>query len=1031
MTHWTRAGGTYTDDTREIVVVVGNGMVGLRCCEKLVELDTMRQYKVVTFCEEKRSAYHRMNMTQYFETRDKAALSLASEDWYQENDIDLLVGDAVVSIDRARKVVISRSGKELRYDKVVLATGSVPFYPPVPGIQFDTAYAGCSGENQGPAGVFGYRSLEDLDNIIEYSQKNKKVAVMGGGLLGLEAAKAAHDLGCEVHVIEMADWLMCRQINQEASDILVSKIEDLGIKVHLGAVTQEVMSEDGVMTGLRFKDGSELDVGMLIVSTGISPRDELARTAGLELGPRGGVAVDSQCRTSDADIFSVGEACVHKHSKYGSFVYGLVAPGYEMAEVVAQNLAGSDAGEPRTFGEADLSTKLKLLGCDVASFGEPFPQEEDSISLEMNDPFSRLYKKLHFSPDGKKLIGGILVGDASDYQLLAGLCKAGDDLPKDPKEYIYPSAGDSGTDDVLSLPASFQVCSCNDVSKGAITDFMAAASDADCTVGNIKACTGAGTGCGGCMPMVGDLFAAEMKAQGRTMKKDLCEHFAYSRQELFDLVRLGDITTFEEMIRVWGKGDGCEICKPAMASIFASINSEFILEDEHLHTLDTNDRFLANIQRGGTYSVVPRVPGGEITPAKLKVIAEVAEEYGLYTKITGGQRIDLFGAHKQDLPDIWRALVEAGFESGHAYGKALRTVKSCVGSEWCRFGQQQSVSFAIQVEERYKGIRAPHKIKSAVSGCIRECAEAQSKDFAYIATEEGYNFYIGGNGGAKPRHADLFLTGATAEECIAMTDRFLMFYIRTAKPLERTAWWMDRIEGGVDYLREVLIEDSLGICAELEADMQSLVDKYKCEWAEVVNNPEAQKRFRQFTNTEEKEYGIDFVDVRGMRRPADWFAGSGESLKVDDVEMKWSGLEWQKVGVVADFPPNSGATVKWGDVQIAVFNFAMKGEWYATHNMCPHKKAFVLDQGLLGSAGEDGEVPKVVCPLHKKQFDLRNGECISGDDMELPTFEVKVENGEVFLMLPEVGALDRFLSTKNNIVTADGLHSCSGGCASC
>ncbi|MDX2188922.1 MAG: nitrite reductase (NAD(P)H), partial [Bacteroidota bacterium] len=326
---------------------------------------------------------------------------------------------------------------------------------------------------------------------------------------------------------------------------------------------------------------------------------------------------------------------------------------------------------------------------------------------------------------------------------------------------------------------------------------------------------------------------------------------------------------YDEVLDKHGKGDGCEICKPAVASILASLWNDNILKQSPIQ--DSNDRFLANIQRGGTYSVVPRIPGGEITPDKLIVIGNVAKKYGLYTKITGGQRIDLFGAHVGDLPYIWEELIQAGFESGHAYGKALRTVKSCVGTTWCRFGLQDSVSFAIHIEERYRGLRAPHKLKSAVSGCIRECAEAQSKDFGIIATEKGYNLYLCGNGGSKPQHAQLFATDCSEELIIKYIDRFLMFYIKTAEPLSRTATWFNKLEGGMPYLKSVLIDDSLGICEELEKEMQYMVDTYKCEWKEAVENPEIRKRFTHFVNKPEtKDPTVVFEPLRDQIKAKDW-----------------------------------------------------------------------------------------------------------------------------------------------------------------
>jgi nitrite reductase (NADH) large subunit len=679
-------------------------------------------------------------------------------------------------------------------------------------------------------------------------------------------------------------------------------------------------------------------------------------------------------------------------------IYGLVPPGYDMAEIAAANLTGRE----RKFAGADMSTKLKLMGVDVASFGNPFADEKGAKPIAFDDPFQGVYKKLVFNPEGTHLLGGILVGDASQYGTLSALAKSNKSLPAAPAELM--GFGNS----VLSTQYSVlgddaQVCSCNNVSKAAICSAIREKNLG--SVDEVKKCTKAGTGCGGCVPLVTDLFKAELKKSGKKVSNVLCEHFAYTRQELFQIVQVKGYRTFNELVSSHGKGHGCEVCKPAVASILASLWNEVIVE--HATIQDTNDRFLANIQRGGTYSVVPRVPGGEITPDKLIVLGRVAKKYGLYTKITGGQRIDLFGAPVHLLPDIWEELVNAGFESGHAYGKALRTVKSCVGTTWCRYGVQDSVGFAIRVENRYKGLRAPHKVKAAVSGCVRECAEAQGKDFGLIATDKGYNLYVCGNGGAKPRHADLLAADLDEETAFKYIDRFLMYYIQTADRLTRTSVWLEKMEGGIEYLRDVIVNDRLGIAADLERQMQFLADTYKCEWAEVVRNPEKRRLFQQFANTDETEPTIEFVEQREQKRPADWngsFVPSSELI----VRAKPQAAEWVHVGKVWEIPEDGGVTIKHGRSQIAVYRFASRGEWYATQNMCPHKREFVLSRGLLG---DQNGTPKVACPLHKKTFSLETGECLSGEDFRVSVFPVKVDGDDVYVQLPPAADLDRELAT--------------------
>ncbi|MFP6618048.1 MAG: nitrite reductase large subunit NirB [Pirellulaceae bacterium] len=1016
------------------VVVIGNGMVGHRFIHKMVEFDQQKKHRIVSFCEEPLAAYNRVGLTSFFAHRDVEKLMIARLDWYQEQGIELHIGDRASKIDRRQRVITSELGSSIQYDVVVLATGSYPFVPPVDGIQ--------------KKGVFVYRTIADLDKIIEYSQDSRRCAIIGGGLLGLEAAKAAYDMGLETHVVEFASRLMPRQVDDGGSHVLVRKIKELGIQVHLNKVTEEVTG-NGCVNGMVFSDGEKLPVDMIIVSAGIRPRDELARACQLEVGERGGVCINDYLQTSDPDIYAIGEVALHD-----DMIYGLVAPGYQMAEVLAHNLCGPVAKD-RKFTGSDQSTKLKMLGVDVASFGDYEASYDQSQPLVFEDPFAGIYKKLLFDREGQHLLGGILVGDASTYGKLSMLAKRGDLLSCSPQELLGLTAGGTSAADTLS--DDDQVCSCHDVDRGTIC--QAIREQELTSVGEVKSCTSAGTGCGGCLPMVADLLDMEMKATGVEINRHLCEHLPYSRQEILEIIKIKEIKTFDVLMASHGTGDGCEICKPAVTSILASLWNEMISDPDH-HTLqDTNDRFLANMQRGGLYSVVPRVPGGEITPDKLIVLGRVAKKYGLYTKITGGQRVDLFGAQLHQLPDIWEELIEAGFESGHAYGKAVRTVKSCVGTTWCRYGVQDSVSFAIRIEQRYRGIRAPHKIKFAVSGCVRECAEAQGKDVGLIATDNGYNLYVCGNGGTKPRHADLLVSDIDEAYAIRIIDRFLMYYIFTADKLNRTATWLEKLPGGIEYLREVVINDKLGLAEELERRMQHLVDTYQCEWNEVVKDPEKRKRYRQFVNTDETVADIELIDERGQSRPVDWprdDRAPGEiSLPVTEVfniqttkppqrghdstdntqlakaksrpaDTGRLRKQWVRVGQVSDFPRNGGAAIKFGQVQIAVYNFTSRGEWYACQNMCPHKNAFVLSRGIVGSV--DGE-PKLTCPLHKTAFSLKSGKSISGDEFCVKVFPVKVVENEVFLELPPQEQLDALLATDLHCVADPGgvrTTACSG-----
>jgi len=826
------------------LVMVGHGMVGQRFLEQLAGRVDRDAVDITVFCEEPRAAYDRVQLTSFFAGKSAVDLNLVPERFFEDRGITLRLNDRVVEIDRDRRVVRSARYREVPYDKLVLATGSYPFVPPIPG--------------RDRRGCFVYRSIEHLEVIRAAARRARVGTVIGGGLLGLEAAKALHDLGLETHVVEFAPCLMAVQLDEPGGRLLRRKIEALGVSVHTGKNTKEIVGGTGCAHRIMFADATTLETDLIVYSAGIRPHDELARAAKLTVGERGGVAIDEHCRTSDPHIYAVGECAL-----WNGRIYGLVAPGYQMAEVAARHIAGD--AEAR-FGGADMSTKLKLMGVDVASIGDALGTAPGSLDYVYNDPLAGVYKKLVVTSDGKALRGAILVGDAADYGSLLQMALNVLPLPQHPEDLSRPArAGARGGVGVDLLPDAALVCSCNGVSKGTLIEAVGAGC---ASLGALKKETRAATGCGGCGPLVKQILDCELKKRGVEVKNHLCEHFAHSRQELYHLIRIGGLKSFDAAIAKHGRGRGCDICKPAVASILASCWNEMILKPRHAPLQDTNDHFLANLQKNGTYSIIPRVPGGELTPEKLIVLGRVAKKFGLYTKITGAQRIDLFGARVEQLPHIWKDLVEAGFESGHAYGKALRTVKSCVGSTWCRYGVQDSVSMAIRIENRYRGIRSPHKMKMAVSGCTRECAEAQGKDVGVIATEKGWNLYVCGNGGMKPRHADLLARDLDDGTLIRYIDRVLMFYIRTGDRLQRTSTWLENLEGGIDYLRKVVCEDSLGIGAELEADMQKLVDSYECEWKKAIGDPAILKRFRHFVNSDAPDPNIVFVTERGQIRPA-------------------------------------------------------------------------------------------------------------------------------------------------------------------
>ena len=829
---------------KQRILVVGNGMVGHRFIDSLLELDEQSNYEIVTFSEESRLAYDRVHMSSYFEGSTAADLALTSREYYQEQGVKFRLNDKVAAINTADKTVVTESGHKESYDKLVLATGSYPFVPPIPG-------------NDQPH-CLTYRTIDDLGMISAAVKKSKIGVVVGGGLLGLEAANALKSAGLKTHVVEFAPSLMAVQLDDGGGKLLRRKIEELGVDVHTQKATNKIVKGKECRYRMVFADDTFLETDMIVFSAGIRPQDQLARDGGLNVGERGGIEIDNFCRTSAQDVYAIGECAL-----WGGRIYGLVAPGYAMAKAAAKHIANQD---PVMFLGADMSTKLKLLGVDVASIGDAHGKTEGSQSYTYNDEIEQVYKRLIISADSKKVLGAVLIGDVEAYGPLLQMMLNDIDLPDNPATLILPDLEGGGV--VMGadvLPDSAQICSCFDVSKGQIREAVAAGC-ADMAA--IKATTLASTGCGGCLALTKQVLDAELSNLGFEVNSDICEHFSFSRQELADIVRIKRIKTFAELIDSHGKGHGCEICKPAVGSILASFWNDYVLDDKHIGLQDTNDVFLGNIQKDGTYSVVPRVPGGEITPEKLIVIGQVAKDFDLYTKVTGGQRIDMFGAKLHELPLIWGRLIDAGFETGHAYGKSLRTVKSCVGSTWCRYGVGDSVGYAIELEDRYKGLRSPHKLKFGVSGCTRECAEAQSKDIGIIATENGWNLYVCGNGGMRPRHADLFATDLDNATLIQYVDRILMFYVRTADRLQRTSVWLEGLEGGLDYLKEVVIDDKLNLVKELEADMAASISKYQCEWKTTIESEEKLKRFKHFINSEKTDDNLSYVQERHQRRPA-------------------------------------------------------------------------------------------------------------------------------------------------------------------
>jgi len=838
------------------VVVIGGGPAAHRFTDAMVNRG-LEGWQLTVLTEEAHLPYDRVALSKAL-TETDVDLTLGDASMWEHKAVELKTGERAVRIDPVARNVVTASGNVYRYDHVVVATGSDAARLPIPGSEHTHVY----------------RTLEDVWSInkaiAELTTKlGRKVnaVTIGGGLLGLESAAGTEQLGATPVVINGSPWLMNTQLDEGAGQALGRLIAAKGFEVHGGVFPSEVIADDdGQVTGVLMADGRTIDADLVIVAIGVRPRDELFRAAEGEeqlfsLGQRGGVVINDFCATEVEGIWAIGEV-----ANFEGMCLGLVAPANTMAEIVADRLHGGEA----TFPGFDTATKLKLSGVDVASFGDAFARTEHSLEIVYADPARGVYQKIVTTDDAKTLLGGIFVGDASPYMSLRPLL--GRELSAEPGAYL--SAAGGGEAPETELPDDAILCSCNNVAAGTIRDTIngCGACEGNAPVqelSELKGCTRAGTQCGSCVPMLKKLLEGELTKSGIEVSKALCEHISLSRQELFDAIRVLELTSFEDIMAKYGTGAGCDICKPTIASILASQHSAYVLDAGRGSLQDTNDRALANMQKDGTYSVVPRIAGGEITPKGLGVIAAVAEKYNLYTKITGGQRIDMFGARLEQLPDIWKELVDAGFESGQAYGKSLRTVKSCVGSTWCRFGVQDSVAMAIALELRYRGLRSPHKLKMGVSGCARECAEARGKDVGVIATADGWNLYVGGNGGATPAHAKLLAKDLDDETLLKYIDRYLMYYIRTADRLQRTARWQEELDGDIKHVEDVVVHDSLGIAAELEAAMAKHIDTYEDEWAETLKDPERLRRFRSFVNApNQKDESISFVPERGQIRPA-------------------------------------------------------------------------------------------------------------------------------------------------------------------
>ncbi|WP_404482782.1 nitrite reductase large subunit NirB [Novosphingobium sp. BL-52-GroH] len=774
-------GATPSDPIRERLVVIGNGMAGCRAVEEILARDPAR-FDVTIFGAEPRVNYNRIMLSPVLageKTFDEIVINTA--DWYDDNGITLVSGDKVVAIDRATQSVIAASGRIEPYDRLLIATGSDPFIIPVPGKDLE--------------GVVTFRDLDDVDAMLAAADRGGSAVVIGGGLLGLEAAHGLSLRGMKVTVIHLMPTLMERQLDEAAAYLLRSELERRGQTILTGANTKEILGQDGKVAGVRLEDGTEIACDIVVMAVGIRPATGLARDAGLEV--ERGVMVDDHMVTSDPNVLAVGECVQHRGQ-----CYGLVAPLWEMCRALADHATGAPTG----YTGSVTSTKLKVSGIDLFSAGD-FSGGEGCEDIVMRDAARGAYKRVIVKDD--KVIGAVLYGDTADGNWYFDLMKKGEDVSPIREALIFGQAFASGgalTDPnaaVAALSDDAEICGCNGVSKGTV---VATIQGGACSLDAVRSQCKASASCGSCTGLVESLLAVTLGSEVQSGPKHLCKCTSFTHDDVRRLIVEKDLRLIPQVMQElhWSTPDGCSSCRPALNYyLLCALPGEYI-DDQKSRFV--NERMHANIQKDGTYSVVPRMWGGLTNPRELRAIADVVEKYDApMVKVTGGQRLDIFGIKKEDLPAVWADLNAAGMVSGHAYGKSLRTVKTCVGSDWCRFGTQDSTGLGVKIEQMTWGSWMPHKFKIAVSGCPRNCAEATIKDFGVVCVDSGYELHVGGNGGIKVRATDFLCKVATEEEAMDMCAAFTQLYREEAHYLERTAPWIERV--GLQYVKDRLAED--------------------------------------------------------------------------------------------------------------------------------------------------------------------------------------------------------------------------------
>lgn len=794
---------------RKNLVVVGNGMAGARAVEEILGRGGAGQFEITMFGDEPYGNYNRILLSNVLNgTQQPSEIFLNPLEWYRENGITLHLGVLADSILRRSKCVLGCDGTIEPYDKLIIATGSRSYIPAIGGLTLATG--------QYKPGLFVFRTLDDCREIAEYAEGRGRVAVIGGGLLGLEAARGLQNFGVAVDVIHRGPYLMGQQLDAPAGAILKTSIEKLGIGVYLNRNTSRVLGEERV-TGLAFDDGKTLEYEMVVIATGITPNAEIGVRCGLTV--ERAIVVDNHMRSiDDPDIYVVGECAQHRGR-----VYGLVSPLWEQAKVLADHITGRNLNA--AYHGSKVATKLKVMGIEMASLGATEPEDERDEIVQFTEPKKGTYKKLIIR-DGR-LVGGILLGDIGKAAYLIQAFDRGTPLPDERLTLLFDIGAPAKQVTFEELPPDAQVCNCNGVSKGAI---LTCVKGGRRSAKAVMEATRAGTGCGSCKNMVSELVEW---ACGGQVEEDPSVHYyvpgvPMTKPELIGACRDLQLKSVSAVFRTLAGGKEDAASKPGLASLLNTIwASEY--EDER-DARFINDRVHANIQKDGTFSVIPQIPGGVTNPDQLRRIADVADKYNVpMVKLTGGQRIDLLGVRKEDLPNVWRDL---DMPSGHAYGKRYRTCKSCVGTDFCRFGIGDSTGLAIEIEQHFQGIDSPGKLKLATAGCPRNCSEAMVKDLGAVAVEGGkWEIYVGGAAGAHVRKGDILCVVDNHADVIKYMGRFVQYYRENAKYLERTYGFVQRV--GIDKIRAVVVEDSEGIVARLDQELQRSVAAYRDPWKEA------------------------------------------------------------------------------------------------------------------------------------------------------------------------------------------------------